>query len=610
MAACNSLASNPGSALRRRKARPAAQALLLAVLAIILPALPNPAHALVRFDFEQKYFRHPGRQVWDFSIIRADDTYHIYYHSIPEAAPGAANGDTIWHATSADLARWDVQGPALVTADAAAWEQGAHWAPAVARDEDNERWVMLYTGVDARMNQLIGLAESPDLATWTRLGPGPAIAPDTTAYIWSAASYWSDFRDPYLWREDGLWHVLVTARSLVGGAARGVLFHASSPDLATWTDLGPVFTNDGATPGRVLESPQYHVIGAWHHLLFGEFDTTGVTILSAAAPGTWTMSTRRMLDAGFAPEVASFDPGVNIYARLAPFQLPQGAGIAYVVRIDTLRTAADGSAPYVWLPHPLAADWEVRSGTATLGNPIFGDNPLYRAEPSSGLVGNGYFGSREYYPGPLSGRGAPGAMLGDSVTGRLESRPFVVTGHRMRLLVGGGDFPNTCYVALVDAADGTVLHSESGQGQATMTPREWDLTGDRGRLCRLVIVDQESAPGGHINVDEIEELDAGTAAAPPAGHAAHALTIAPNPANPSARITFEAGAGVATTVSVYDVAGRRVWTSGPLRLPAGAATVTWPGLATDGSAAPSGAYLVRVDDGSGPPRAGRLVLVK
>lgn len=583
---------------------------MVTALAVLWLALPSTAQALVHFDFEQKYFRHPGRQVWDFSIVRADGSYHIYYHTIPEAAPGAANGDTIWHATSPDLAHWSVQGPVLVTAAAEAWEQGALWAPAVARDEDNGRWVMLYTGVDARMNQVIGLAESPDLSTWTRLGPGPAIAPDTTAYIWSAAAEWSDFRDPYLWRDGGMWHVLVTARQTIAGSARGVLFHASSPDLVAWTDLGPIFTNDGTQPGRVLESSQYRVIGNWHHLLFGEFDTNGVTILSAASPAGWTMATRRMLDGGYAPEVNEFDPGIHVFGRLAPFQLPLGAGIGYVVRMDTLRTAVDGGTPSVWLPPPLAADWEVRSGTATLGNPIFGDNPLYRGEPSSGLVGTGYFSSREYYPGPLSGRGAPGASLGDAVTGRIESRPFIVTGHRMRLLVGGGNFPNTCYAALVDADDGTVLHSETGLGNPTMTLREWDLTADRGRRCRIVVVDQESAAGGHISVDEIVELDAGTAATPRDGDGTGALLIAPNPANPSARISFEARGGAPVTVTVYDLAGRRVWTSGPLALPAGSAAVTWPGTGAGGSAAPSGTYLVRITDGAGPPRTGRLALVR
>lgn len=576
-----------------------------------LLAAATPAAALVRFDFEQKYFRHPGRQVWDFSLVRADSLYHIYYHTIHESTPHSTQADTIWHASSPDLAHWELQGPVLVTSGAALWEQGALWAPAVARDEENARWVMLYTGCDAAMNQRIGLATSPDLAQWTREVGWPVIAPDSTAYIWSSTGTWSNFRDPCLYREGNLWHVLVTAAQSRAGVTTGVLYHATSPDLVHWTDVGPLFANDGAEPWRVLESPQYRVLGDWHHLLFGEFDTDGVTILSATDPLTWTMAQKRRLDGGYAPQLDTFDPGHHIYSRLAPYTLPQPGRIGYVVRLDTLRTAPDGASPAVWLPHPLAADWEVRSGGMALGNPTFGDNPLYRGEASSGLVGNGFLGSREYYPGPLSGRGAPGAMLGDATTGRLESRPFVVNGDRMQLRVGGGNFPATCYVALIDANDRTVLHSETGQGSVTMSLREWDLTAERGRLCRIVIVDQETASGGYLNVDEIVEIDTGVAAAPlPATGWAQDLRIAPNPANPSATISFTLAQPARVTVSVHDLRGRLVWRRGPLAVPAGTCAVTWPGIDGSGAAAPSGAYLVRVAEGAGRAVVGRVVLLK
>jgi hypothetical protein len=596
---------------RRRRLLSAGACRPFGLALLLLLAVAGPATALVRFDFEQKYFRHPGRQVWDFSIIRPDSVYHIFYHTIHESTPSATAADTIWHATSPDLRHWELKGPVLVTAGAADWEQGALWAPSVTRDEAQDRWVMLYTGSDAAMNQQIGLAVSTDLDNWTRLGSGPVIAPDTTAYIWSASSTWSDFRDPFLYRENDRWHVLVTAKQLLAGVPTGVLYHGTSDDLITWTDESPLFINDGTQPGRVLESPQYRVFGDWHHLLFGEFNATGVTIVSAQDPADWTMVGKRLLDQGYAPQLDTFDPGIHVYSRLAAYQLPLGAGLGYVVRLDTLRTAADGSLPTVWFPHPLDADWPVRSGAATLGNPTFGDNSLYRGEASSGLVGTGFFGSREYYPGPLSGRGAPGAMLGDSITGSLQTRPFVVTGHRMTLLVGGGVFPATCYVALVDANDGTILHSETGHGSVTMSPREWDLSADRGRLCRIAIVDAETSVGGYINVDEIIELDAGVAAAPTPGRVhLGSLAIAPNPANPSARVSFRLERPGSVTVAVYDVRGRRLWQHGPVALPAGETAVTWPGVDAAGQPAPSGTYLVRVSDGAGTVAGGRLTLVK
>ncbi|MCK9997212.1 MAG: hypothetical protein KAH56_13135, partial [Candidatus Krumholzibacteria bacterium] len=59
------------------------------VFLAVLSALfhPQKAEGLVRLDFEQKYFQHPGRQVWDFSIIRPDSVHHIFYHTILESTP-------------------------------------------------------------------------------------------------------------------------------------------------------------------------------------------------------------------------------------------------------------------------------------------------------------------------------------------------------------------------------------------------------------------------------------------------------------------------------------------------------------------------------------------
>ena len=82
------------------------------LLASVWP--PAPATALVKFDFEQKYFVHPGRQVWDFCVIRPDSIYNIFYHSILEQKPGAAEADTIWRATSPDLIHWQIRGPVLL----------------------------------------------------------------------------------------------------------------------------------------------------------------------------------------------------------------------------------------------------------------------------------------------------------------------------------------------------------------------------------------------------------------------------------------------------------------------------------------------------------------
>ncbi|MEN8007837.1 MAG: FlgD immunoglobulin-like domain containing protein [Candidatus Krumholzibacteriota bacterium] len=478
---------------------------LLAVCLLAAMTVAVPAGALVRLDFEQRYFVHPGVQTWDFSLVRDQGVYHIFYTAVFESNSHASNADSLRHATSTDLKLWTLEEPVLAVGQGP-WDSGALWAPDVFRDEANNRWAMAYTGCDNQLNQRTCMAFSDDLFTWTKSAANPVVVPDTNQYVWDPNGSWSDFRDPFIYRQDNQWHMLVTAKKWLG-VNTGVLFHGTSTDLENWQDVGYLFDNDGFDKWRVLESSQYHVFGDYHHLLFGEFDTPGVTLITNDNPADWTMAERILLDYGYAPEINEFDPGHRIFSRLAPYYRPDGVNLSYVVRLDTLLTELDGSQLVVHKPHPLDDDWAVHTGTANLGNPVFGDNPVWRGEPSVGLVGNSYYSSKEYYNGPLSGRGGPGTQLGDGVTGILESHPFVVTGHRMSLLVGGGNFPATCYVALVSTADSTVLYSETGQDSNLMSLREWDLVPHQGLECVIRIVDTEASPMGHINVDEIVEYE-------------------------------------------------------------------------------------------------------
>lgn len=589
-----------------------ANRLAMGLLALVLiAALPvTPAGALVRFDFEQKYYQHPGRQVWDFSIIRPDSIYHIFYHTIAEATPNAAFADTIWQATSRDLKHWDTPVP-ILTVGQGPWDEGAIWAPDVFRDEANNRWGLAYTGCDAAMNQSICLAFSPDLVNWTKADANPVVQADSTTYVWDKSSGWADFRDPYIYRQDDQWHILVTAKQDLSGN-KGVVYHGTSPDLAVWTDVGPLFVNDGETPYKVLESSQFRTIGSTSYLWFGEFDTAGVTMLAAAQPGDWTMANRTLLDYGYAPEIDEFDPGIHIYSRLAPFSRPSGpSDLSYVVRLDTLLTDPDGSNARVLLAHPLDDNWPVHSGSMNLASPTFGDNPLWRDEPSVGLVGNSYFSSQEYYRGPLSGKGSPGTKIGDAFTGVCESSSFPVTGNRMTLLVGGGVYPATCYVALVDDETGDVLYSETGTGSNPMTPREWDLRPYLGRVCHVTIVDQETGPMGYINVDEIvEHADpevSGGITTPVRPLRARAW---PNPFNPRTTISFEAGRTGSCEVRVHDLRGHLVWTSGPFTAHAGTNSVVWSGMDRNGSPAGAGTYLYVISLEGAVRASAKISLVK
>jgi len=584
---------------------------------------PRPAPALVSFDFETPYLVHPEQQVWDFCLIRKAGEYHVFYHTIPQQAMHPANGDTIWHAVSSDLVGWEIRGPAL-TSGPDWWDGVALWAPDVVFDDQSGRWAMLYTGVASGMVQRACLAWSDDLVTWEKSAANPVFEPDSVTYFWSQSEDWSAFRDPFVYHDGQVWNMLSTAQLRLGGVPgyrRGIVHRAVSNDLENWQDAGVFYEHDGAT-GRnnPLESVQYLVRDGWHHLFFTEQDPTiehhPTSHMVAADPAGWTMATRTVVDAGWAPEIKRFDPeaDLDIFARLAKDQDPRDETWFVTAKFDSIRFDSDGQTPVVIVTDQLGQDWPTRTGVAGAAAPVFGDNPALRGDPEILPAGHGWFGSAENYGGPLSGIGQPGAVLGDIATGRLESRPFVVSGGYFRLLLAGGNHPTTLYVGLVDDATDETLTRIHPDGETTLVERFWDIRGYPGRTVRLVIVDEESGPDGWLAVDAIEEFagaspvtDTGGAVSPNlkvTGLAAH-----PNPFNGGTEISFEVGAPGRCRVDIFNLAGRRIWRSSEF-MATGIINIPWDARDAAGRNLPSGSYFCRVIHEGVTAAGARLTLLK
>ncbi len=570
----------------------------------------SPASAMVRIDFDQKYFIHPHLQTWDFSLIRHEDTYHIYYHTARVEEFAVTGYDTIWHSTSPDLVHWNIEGPVITTGQGS-WDAEMTWAPDVFHDERNHRFGIAYTGVDESKNQRICFAFSPDLYTWTLADENPVLVPDYHDYIWDPHGEWSNFRDPYIYWENRQWNILVTAKKRLDGPT-GVLYHGVSDDLVNWEDVGYFFANDGNNAANVLESSNYHQWGDYHHLLFGEYGTLGTSSVKSLDVNNLSMSTRVVIDNGYAPEVDSFDPGVEIFSRLALYINPQTGINEFVIKLDTLLISPDGSEISVHRPHPLSKDFELISGISNWANPTFGDNAAFRGEAPVGVVGNGYYGSAEYFQGPLSGSGEPGDQMGNFARGELKSFPFIIEGDRMDLLVGGGNYPETCYVALMDASTDTVIFSETGGGDPLMTPRQWDLSGLVGRQAYIKILDNETGGLGFINVDEI--VESASTSAVLENPASHLILVNhgafPNPFNPATNIRFSLTENRDVQVRIYDLRGLEIWNSGLVFGNAGLNNVAWRGVDASGQSVPTGVYLYSIENRGLSLGSGKLSLVK
>lgn len=193
--------------------------------------------------------RLPGTWIWDFWLARDRDQHHVFYLQAPRSLGDPAlrhHHATIGHAVSADLRSWRVLPDALHPGPPGSWDDLATWTGSTIGHRG--RWYMLYTGVsraEQGLVQRIGLAESDDLVHWHKHPGNPVIEADPRWYEQLDLGRWRDqsWRDPWLLSnpEDGLFHVLITARSRSGppGGA-GVVGHARSPDLVDWEVLPPL----------------------------------------------------------------------------------------------------------------------------------------------------------------------------------------------------------------------------------------------------------------------------------------------------------------------------------------------------------------------------------
>jgi hypothetical protein len=332
------------------------------------------------------------------------------------------------------------------------------------------------------------------------------------------------------------------------------------------------------------------------------------------------MAARTIVDAGWAPEIIPAGPGTSadIFARLAKDQDPRDGSWFVTAKFDTIRFGPDGQEPVITPADLLGPDWPTRLGDTGTAAPTFGENPLWRGAEAIQVEGHGWFGSRENYGGPLSGTGQPGGMTGDAATGRLESRAFVVTGDYFRLLLAGGHFPSTCYVGLIDAATAQVLSRINPRGEAILTPHLWDVREFRNRTVRLALVDEESAPGGWMAVDAIEEFadtspvddpEPGPGVWPPT-MPVRDLAAHPNPFNSGTEIHFELDGPGTVSLEIFDVQGRRLWRSEGIGAAGGEIRVAWDARDMVGRTLPSGAYFCRIIYGGKAVAGIRLILLK
>ncbi|MBE3068773.1 MAG: hypothetical protein IMZ66_00910 [Planctomycetes bacterium] len=91
---------------------------------------------------------------------------------------------------------------------------------------------------------------------------------------------------------------------------------------------------------------------------------------------------------------------------------------------------------------------------------------------------------------------------GDGPQCTLTSKPFKIAEPYIAFLVGGGNHPGeTCMNLLVG---GKAVRTVAGRDAEALVPGHWDVREFVGQEATLEIVDRNSGPWGHINIDYIQ----------------------------------------------------------------------------------------------------------
>jgi beta-fructofuranosidase len=274
-------------------------------------------------------------------LIQWQGTYHLFYQCNPDAAVW---GNMHWgHASSPDLVHWQHL-PHAVAPTPGGPDHSGVWS-GCAVDWDRVPTVV-YTGRDNELEHVCLASSHDGLLTWQKYSGNPVL-PDPPPSL-----DWMGFRDPCVWRENGMWLMtLGTGIRDVGGA---VLLY-SSANLTDWNYLGPLVVGDikerePLWTGDMWECPTFFSLGDRHILIVSAMDHHPPRSLYTLyftgefRDGRFTPGMKAKMDGGdiyyYAPQVFLDESGRRIafgWSREARSQAAQvAAGWAGVMTLPRL----------------------------------------------------------------------------------------------------------------------------------------------------------------------------------------------------------------------------------------------------------------------------------
>ena len=234
--------------------------------------------ALTENDFNTNEIKQTARQEPDLSVpeIRfKDDFNRPEYHILPAAnwtnethgliyykgryhIFNQKNGTNVYlgrinwgHYSSPDLVQWTEHRPVLTPEKG--YDQFGIWSGHAVIDENGEP-VIMYTGGDGNeFGMCLAFPKDDHLIEWDKYGRNPVVQgpPDNFERI--------DFRDPYLWKENDTWYMIIGFGLVEKGVEKGTVLLYKSKDMKNWEFLHPLYKGNPSVDdtGMFWEMPVF-----------------------------------------------------------------------------------------------------------------------------------------------------------------------------------------------------------------------------------------------------------------------------------------------------------------------------------------------------------------
>ncbi len=261
-------------------------------------------------------------------LIQWQGQTHLFFQYTPDSA---LSGTKHWgHAVSTDRVHWQ-HWPVALSPTPGGPDAGGCWS-GCAVDHDGVP-TFIYTGIDP---QVVCLATSADgLRTWAKHPANPVLA-GPPPELGEAAR--KEFRDPYVWREDGAWHLVM---GCLQAGAGGLILRYRSTDLVQWDYAGVLLRGDQRQTepfptGTMWECPNYLTLNGRRVLIYSAYSAIEhvqypVYYAASESDQPFTLSAQGIVAYGpsfYAPHARRLDDGRTLMLGWLKESRPDAAQVA------------------------------------------------------------------------------------------------------------------------------------------------------------------------------------------------------------------------------------------------------------------------------------------